>query len=81
LFGQDVGVGVSRGGVDADDGVGELIDTEGLLIQVLLQAAEGGTSAKSAQPVGEAVVVGTSGEDGFAQEGREGVPVLSDPRL
>jgi len=58
-----------------------LVDADGLLIQVLLQEAERVASAESAEPVGEAVVVGTGGQDVFAQDGRECALVLSDPGL
>ena len=41
LLGQDVGVGVGGGGVDADEVGGELVDADGLLVQVALQGGEG----------------------------------------
>ena len=81
LLGQDVGVGVGGGGVDADEVGGELVDADGLLVQVALQGAEGVAGAESGEPVGEAVVVGVGGPDGFAQEGGEGALVLGDPGL
>ena len=81
LRGEDVGVRVGGGGVDADDVRGELVDPDGLLVQVTLQGAEGGAGAETAEPVGEPVVVGVRGQHGFAEEGGEGALVLRDPRL
>ena len=45
------------------------------------KAAEGVAGAESGEPVGEAVVVGVDGQDGFAQQGGEGALVLGDPGL
>jgi len=81
LRGQDVGVRVGGRGVDADDLRGELVDADGLLVQVTLQGAEGGAGAESGEPVSEPVVVGVCGQDGFAEEGGEGALTLRDPRL
>ena len=81
LLGQDIGVGVGRGGVDADEVGGELVDADGLLVQVSLHGTKGGTNAEPGEPVGEPVVMGVGGQDGFAQQGGEGALVLGDPRL
>ena len=61
--------------------VGKLVDADGLLVQVALHGAEGVAGAESAEPVGEPVVVGVGGQDGFAQQGGEGALVLGDPGL
>ena len=61
--------------------VGELVDADGLLVQVTLQGAEGGPRAEPGEPVGEAVVVGVDGQDRFAQQGGKGALVLGDPGL
>ena len=61
LRGDDVGGRVGGRGVDADDVGGELVDADGLLVQVTLQGAEGGAGAQSGEPVGEPVVVGVGG--------------------
>ena len=81
LLGQDLSVGVGGSGVDADQVGGELVNTQGLLVEVPLQGAEGGAGAQPAEPVGEAVVVEIDGPDGFAQQGREGALMLGDPGL
>ena len=47
LLGQDVGVGVGGGGVDADEVGGELVDADGLLVQVALQGGEGGRRGRA----------------------------------
>ena len=81
LLGEDRGVGVGRGGIDADQVGGEFVDADGLLAQVPLQGAESGARAESSKPIGEAVVVGVGGPDGLAQKGGEGALVLGDPGL
>src|ERR1700736_3234468 len=65
----------------AEGVVGELVGPDGLLVQVTFQGAEGGASAESGEPVGEPVVVGVGGQDGFAEEGGESALTLRDPRL
>src|SRR4051794_5633491 len=79
LLGQDLGVGVGGGGVDADQVGGELVDADGLLVRVMLQGAEGVTDAEPSEPVSEPIVVGTGGPDVLAQQGGEGAVVLGDP--
>src|SRR4051794_23654699 len=61
LLGQDVGVGVGGGGVEADYVGGQLVDADGLLIEVTLQSGEGGALSQAGEPVGEAVVVAVDG--------------------
>jgi hypothetical protein len=81
LLGQDVGVGIGRGGVDADEAGGEPVGADGLLIQVAPRGTEGGASAEPGEPVGEPAAMGVGGQDGFAQQGGEGAPVPLDSRL
>jgi len=81
LLGQDRGVGVGRGGVDADEVGGKLVDADGLLVQVTLHGAEGVAGAEPSEPVSEPVVVGVRGQDALAQEGGERAPVLGNPGL
>ena len=81
LLGEDLGVGVGGGGVDADEVGGELVDADGLLAQVPLQGAEGGTRAESSEPIGEPVVVSVGGPDALALEGGQSLRVLGDPGL
>src|SRR3954470_5737936 len=81
LVGQDLGVGVGRGGVDADQVGGELVDADGVLVQITFQEAEGFAEAEPGEPVGEAIVVDTGGEDLLAEQGGEGALVLGDPGL
>ena len=59
---------------------GELVDADGLLVEVALQGGEGVADAEPGEPVGEAVVVDVGGPDGFAQQGGEGAVVLRRPR-
>ena len=54
-----VGVRVGGGGVDAYGVGGQLVDAEGLLVQVAFQAAEGIATAQSCEQVSEAVIMGT----------------------
>jgi hypothetical protein len=53
-LGQDLGVGVGGGGVDADEVGGELVDPDGVLVEVTLQGGEGGAAAEpgAGKPLG-----------------------------
>src|SRR3954467_12594369 len=66
LLGEDRGIGVGGGGVDADEVGGELVDADGLLAQVPLQGAEGGARAESRAQPGAPVVVDVGGPHGPA---------------
>jgi hypothetical protein len=81
LLGQDVGVGVGRGGVEADQIGGQLVDADGVLVQITLQGSEGIAAAQPGEPVGEAIIVGVCGQDQFTQQGGENALVLGDPGL
>ena len=76
-----IGVGVGGGGVDADEVGGELVDPDGLLVQIAFEDAEGVPGTESGEPVGQPVVVEGGGQNGFAQESGQGVPVLINPGL
>jgi hypothetical protein len=58
-----------------------LVDPDGVLVQVAFQGGEGVAAAEPGEPVGEAVVVGVGGPDGFAQQCGEDALVLGDPGL
>ena len=79
--GEDIGVGVGGGGVDADEIGRELVDPDGLLVQIPFEDAEGVPGTESSEPVGQSVVVEGGGQNGFAQECGQGVPVLIHPGL
>ena len=81
LLGQDLGVGVGGGGVDADGVRRQLIDADGLLVQLPLQGSEGDTVGQSLEQVRQAVVVGVAGPDRLTEQGREDALVLGDPGL
>ncbi|QJW95878.1 hypothetical protein [Frigoriglobus tundricola] len=81
LLGEDVGVGVGGGGVDADKVGGQFVDPNGLLIEVAFDGVEGVTITESCQPVGQAVVVKVGGHDGFSEESGQCGLVLIDPGL
>jgi hypothetical protein len=79
LLGEDIGVRVGGGGADADGVSGELVDADGLPVEVAFELGEGIPGAQSGQAIGEAVVGEVDGADGFAQESGEGAVVVLDP--
>jgi hypothetical protein len=81
LLGHDVGVGIGGGGVDAHRVGGELVDADGLLVQLPFQVAEGIAAAQTVEPVGQSVVLEIDGPDRFAEQGGEDALVLGDPGL
>ena len=81
LFGLDIGISGGGGGVDANEVRREVVNADGVLVEVGLEVLPGIILRQGIEEVGEAVVVEIEGADGLAEEGREGVKVLLGPRL
>ena len=76
---EDLGVGVGGGGVDAEQGRGEVVDADGVPVEVASKACQGVGWARASRTVGEAVVVEVQRPHGLAQAGLKGEQVLFDP--
>jgi len=81
LCGEYGGIGVDGGGVDANEVRGELVDADGLPVELEFESGEVVAISESVEEVGESVVVGVSRQDGLAEKSGEGEMVLLDPRF
>jgi hypothetical protein len=76
---EDLGIRGRRGGVDAEQGRGEVVDADGVAIEVGLEGLPGRGLSQGVEDVGEAVVMEVQRPQGFPQAGLKGQHVLFDP--
>jgi hypothetical protein len=74
-FGENLDVGAGGGGIDAEEVRVEVVNADGVAVEVSLGVLPGAVKGEVVEDVGEAVVVEVEGSNGLAQAGREGMEV------
>ena len=80
-FGENIDVGVGGGGIDAKEVRLEVVNTDGVLVEVGLSVFPGAVQGQVIEDVGQAVVLEVEGPNGLAQAGGKGVEVSLSPGL
>src|SRR5205085_11195244 len=81
VLGEDVGIGVGSSGVDAEQRGVEVVDADGVAVEVSLESRPRLGLGQSVEQVGQAVVLEVEGADGLAKAGLEGQEILLCPWL
>lgn len=80
-LGENLDVGIGGGGVDANEVCGQVVDADGVLVEILLNVLPTTVQGEVIEHIGESVVLKVEGTNGFAQTGLQGVEVGFHPRL
>jgi hypothetical protein len=79
VLGEDLGIGGRRSGVDAEQGRGEVINADGVAVEVGLEGLPGRGLGQGVEDVGEAVIMEVQRPQGLSQAGLKGQQMLFDP--
>jgi hypothetical protein len=80
-LGEDLDVGVGGGRIDAKEVRVQVVNADGVAVEIGLGVLPGVVKGEAVKDVGQAVVLEVEGSNGLAQAGLEGVEVSLCPGL